>query len=231
MSVPIAIHFFNFRRTKRVYFTNVAFLKAVETQTSSFRKIKHWLVLAARVLAVVCLVLAFAQPFLPGKNELGISRQGITSLYLDNSYSMQNEENTKRYLDIATGRLGDLLAVFRNATSLQLLTNDFSAPEQALATADKVRDRLTTIGLSHTPRTLSEVYRRQQNLMARHTTAGQNQLFWFSDFQKSTVGDLSKLTVDSTNRAVHRTRAGYPREEYFRGFGLAQYALYPRIAE
>ena len=106
VSVPIAIHFFNFRRTKRVYFTNVAFLKAVETQTSSFRKIKHWLILAARVLAVACLVLAFAQPFLPGKNKLGISRQGVTSLYLDNSYSMQNEENNKRYLDIATGRLG-----------------------------------------------------------------------------------------------------------------------------
>jgi hypothetical protein len=200
VSVPIAIHFFNFRRTKRVYFTNVAFLKAVETQTSSFRKIKHWLILAARVLAVACLVLAFAQPFLPGKSELGISRQGVTSMYLDNSYSMQNEENTKRYLDIATGRLGNLLAVFRNATSLQLLTNDFSAPEQALATADKVRDRLTTIGLSHTPRTLSEVYRRQQNLMSRHATAGQNQLFWFSDFQKSTVGDFSKINVDSTNR-------------------------------
>ncbi len=200
VSVPIAIHFFNFRRTKRVFFTNVAFLKAVETQTSSFRKIKHWLILAARVLAIACLVLAFAQPFLAGKNEMGISRQGVTSLYLDNSYSMQNEENNKRYLDIATGRLGDLLGLFRNATSLQLLTNEFSAQEQTLATSDKIRDRLTTIGLSHTPRTLTEVYRRQENLMARHRTAGQNQLFWFSDFQKSTVGDLSTLNVDSTNK-------------------------------
>ena len=200
VSVPIAIHFFNFRRTKRVYFTNVAFLKAVETQTSSFRKIKHWLILLARVLAVTCLVLAFAQPFLPSKSDLGISRQGVTSLYLDNSYSMQNEENGKRYLDIATGRLGDLMRVFRNATTLQLMTNDFSAPEQTLATADKIRDRLTTIGLSHTPRTLTEVYRRQQNLISRHATAGKNQLFWFSDFQKSTVGDLSKIAVDSTNR-------------------------------
>ncbi len=156
--------------------------------------------MAARVLAIACLVLAFAQPFLAGKSEMGISRQGVTSLYLDNSYSMQNEENSKRYIDIATGRLGDLLGLFRNATSLQLLTNDFTAQEQTLATADKIRDRLTTIGLSHTPRTLSDVYRRQENLMARHVTAGKNQLFWFSDFQKSTVGDLSKLSVDSTNK-------------------------------
>ena len=92
------------------------------------------------------------------------------------------------------------MAVFRNATSLQLLTNDFSASEQALATSDKIRDRLTTVGLSHTPRSFTEVYRRQQNIMARHATAGKNQLFWFSDFQKSTAGDLSKLNVDSTNQ-------------------------------
>lgn len=154
----------------------------------------------ARVLAVACLVLAFAQPFLPGKSEMGLSRQGVTSLYLDNSYSMQNEENNKRYLDIATGRLGELLGVFKNATSLQLLTNDFSAQEQSLSTGDKIRDRLTTINLSHTPRSMQEVYRRQQNLMARHVNAGKNQLFWFSDFQKSTAGDLASLSIDSTDR-------------------------------
>ncbi|WP_207505095.1 BatA domain-containing protein [Telluribacter humicola] len=200
VAVPIAIHFFNFRRTKRVYFTNVAFLRAVETQTSSFRKIKHWLILAARVLAIVCLVLAFAQPFLPSRSNIAVDRRGVTSLYLDNSYSMQNELNNKRYLDIATGRLSDLMGVFKNATSMQLVTNDFSAQEQGLSPADKIRDRLTTIGLSHTPRSLSDVYRRQENLMAQHRNAGQNQLFWVSDFQKSTVGDLSNLKVDSTNR-------------------------------
>ncbi|GAB2791839.1 BatA and WFA domain-containing protein [Rhabdobacter roseus] len=200
VSIPIAIHFFNFRRTKRVYFTNVAFLKAVDTQTSSFRQIKHWLVLAARVLAIACLALAFAQPFLPSQSESGIDRRGVTSLYLDNSYSMQNEQNNKRYLDIATGRLSDLMGIFRNATSLQLVTNDFSAAEQALHPSDKIRDRLTTIGLSHTPRSFEQVYRRQQNLMDRYRTAAPNQLFWFSDFQKSTSGDLSALELDSTDR-------------------------------
>jgi hypothetical protein len=198
--IPIAIHIFNFRRTKRVFFTNVAFLKAVETQTRSIRKIKHWLILAARSLAVICLVLAFAQPFLPGKNNTAAERKGITSLYLDNSFSMQNESNSKRYLDIATSRLNDLLGLFKNASSLQLVTNDFSAQEQGLYPADKIRDRFTTIGLSHTPRTLEQVYKRQESLASRHQSAGKNQFFWFSDFQKSTSGDLSKLKTDTVNQ-------------------------------
>lgn len=200
ITVPVAIHIFNFRRTKRVYFTNVAFLKAVETQTKSIWQIKHWLVLAARILAIACLALAFAQPFIPAESNMAVDRQGITSLYLDNSLSMESELNNKRYLDIATGRLGDLLGLFRNATSLQLVTNDFSAQEQGLYPAEKLRDRLTTIGLSGTPRTLDQVYKRQENLMARHSFSGKNQLFWFSDFQKSTAGDLSAIQADSTNQ-------------------------------
>lgn len=200
ISVPIAVHIFNFRRTKRVYFTNVAFLKAVETQTRSIRQIKHWLVLAARVLAVACLAFAFSQPFIPAESNVAVDRRGITSLYLDNSLSMESELNNKRYLDIATGRLGDLLGLFKNATSLQLVTNDFSAQEQGLYPAEKLRDRLTTIGLSGTPRTLEQVYKRQQNLIARHSQSGKNQLFWFSDFQKSTAGDLSAIQTDSTNQ-------------------------------
>lgn len=200
ISVPIAVHIFNFRRTKRVYFTNVAFLKAVETQTKSIRQIKHWLVMASRILAIVCLAFAFSQPFIPAESNVSVDRRGITSLYLDNSLSMESELNNKRYLDIATGRLSDLLGLFKNATSLQLVTNDFSSQEQGLYPAEKLRDRLTTIGLSGTPRTLEQVYKRQQNLIARHSQSGKNQLFWFSDFQKSTAGNLSAIQTDSTNR-------------------------------
>ncbi|UHG90190.1 BatA domain-containing protein [Spirosoma oryzicola] len=200
VSVPIAIHLFNFRRTRRVFFTNVALLRTVQTETKSFRRLKHWLILVARCLFLICLVLAFAQPFIPSKNKLGLSRQGVTSLYLDNSYSMQNERNTKRYLDIATGRLDELLTLFRNATSLQLLTNDFSTAEQQTGSAESVRDRVTSVRFAHTPRTLETVYRRQRNLLTSLNPGGRNQLFWFSDFQKSTVGDLSRLTIDTTDR-------------------------------
>lgn len=199
-AVPIAIHLFNFRRTRRVFFTNVALLKTVQTETKSFRRLKHWLILLARVLFLACLVLAFAQPFLPSQSRLGLSRQGTTSLYLDNSYSMQNEQNEKRYLDIATSKLDQLLTLFRNATSLQMLTNDFSAQEQQIGSAEAIRDRVTSVRFAHTSRPLESVYKRQRNLLASLNPGGRNQLFWFSDFQKSTAGDLSRLKIDTTDQ-------------------------------
>ena len=200
--LPIAIHLFNFRRTRRVHFTKVAFLKDVKTRTSSIRRLKHWLVLAMRCLAIAALVVAFAQPIIPAEGDTIRDRQGLWSIYLDNSYSMQNEENGKRYLDIATGRLSDLLGLFSRSASLQLITNDFDAQEQSLSQADKIRDRLTTLGLSPTPRTLAEVYQRQRNLAARHAEPVGNQFFWLSDFQKSTVGNLSDLSIDTTDHLV-----------------------------
>lgn len=200
VGIPIAIHLFNFRRTRRIYFSNVSLLKTVEMETSSFRRLKQYLILATRVLAIAALALAFAQPYLPSPNKSGTNAQSVTSAYVDNSFSMQNEDNNQRYLDIATGKLDQLLTLFRNATRLQLLTNDFDAQEQQLTTTERIKDRLTTLKLSHTPRTLSSIYKRQTNILARHAGSGKNQLFWFSDFQKSTAGDLTKIKVDSSNR-------------------------------
>lgn len=204
LAVPIAIHLFNFRRTRRVYFTNVALLQTVQTTTRSFRRLRDWLILLARCLFLAALVAAFAQPFIPSKSSLGLSRQGATSLYIDNSFSMQNEEANnaphRRYIDIAVGKLDQLLTLFKNATSLQLLTNDFSADEQQTATAEAIRDRLASVKLAHTPRTLEAVYRRQRNLLSSTGRGGTHQLFWFSDFQKSTAGDISRLKIDTADR-------------------------------
>lgn len=199
-AIPVLVHLFNFRRTKRVYFTNVAFLKQVNTTTSSFRRLKHLLIMAARMLFVAALVLAFAQPYLPAANRNGLGGVGIISFYVDNSLSMQNEVDNKRYLDLAATKLDELLGVFRNATNLQLVTNDFGSREHELNTSGQLKERLATVELSHTARSLDNVYRRQQSLLNKHNPKGGNQLFWFSDFQKSTVGDLSRLRTDTSSK-------------------------------
>ena len=40
IAIPIVIHLFNFRRFKKVYFSNVQFLKEVQEQNSSREKLK-----------------------------------------------------------------------------------------------------------------------------------------------------------------------------------------------
>jgi Aerotolerance regulator N-terminal len=199
-AIPVIIHLFNFRRTKKILFTNVAFLRAVNTTTSSFRRLKHLLIMAARMAFIACMVLAFAQPFLPSKSGKGVNSGGVASIYIDNSLSMQNELDKKSYLDKAIGKVEELLTAFPQGSQLQLVTNDFSSDEHSVANAQQIKDRTTSIKFTHTPRSFDNVVKRQANLASKHNSQGGNQYLWFSDFQKSTSGDLAKLKMDSTSR-------------------------------
>ena len=199
-SIPVIIHLFNFRRTKKVLFTNVAFLKSVNTTTSSFRRLKHLLIMAARMAFIAALVLAFAQPFLPSKSGKGVKAGGVASVYIDNSLSMQNELDKKTYLDKAIGKVEELLTAFPQGSQLQLVTNDFSSDEHSVGNTQTIKDRTTTVKFTHTPRTFDNILKRQASLASKHNSQGGNQYLWFSDFQKSTSGDLSKLKLDSTSR-------------------------------
>ena len=94
--VPILVHLFQLRRFKKEYFTNVRFLKALSIQTRKSSKIKKWLLLACRLLVLIFIILAFAQPFFESKDSKNASNE--LYIILDNSFSMQ-----------AKGKKGELL--------------------------------------------------------------------------------------------------------------------------
>src|SRR5690349_16450291 len=102
VAVPIIIHLFNFRRYKKVYFTNVKFLKELQQESKSKSRLKEILILIARCLAITCLVLAFCQPVIPDKNNTQ-KTSGATaiSLYIDNSFSMVNITKQGPLFDLA----------------------------------------------------------------------------------------------------------------------------------
>lgn len=201
LAIPIAIHLFNFRRVKRVYFTNVVLLKDVKTETNSFRRIKQFLILLARLGFVAALVLAFAQPFIPSKNQKAIQNlSGLVGIYLDNSYSMQSELGNDKYFDLASVYISDLVKVFPKEARFQLITNDFENKEQFPIAAKEVTDRLTETQYSNAYRDFASLYRRQSSLLSRYSNNKKNQVFWFSDFQKSTAGDLNKVKLDTNNQ-------------------------------
>ena len=87
IAIPIIIHLFNFRKFKKVYFSNVRFLKSIEQQTASRQNLKNLLVLAARILAITFLVFAFARPYI-ARDDAKVSARQVASIYIDNSYSM-----------------------------------------------------------------------------------------------------------------------------------------------
>ncbi|HMR43647.1 MAG TPA: BatA domain-containing protein, partial [Saprospiraceae bacterium] len=77
LALPIIIHLFYFRRFKKVYFTNVRFLKEIKEETSNRQKLRNLLVLAMRLLALAFLVFAFAQPFIPQDQDVAKGKKAV----------------------------------------------------------------------------------------------------------------------------------------------------------
>ncbi len=84
--IPLFIHLFRLQRFKKEAFTNVRFLKKIELESRKSSRLKKWLILLSRMLALAALIIAFSQPFI-NKNE-GL-QQRKTIIYLDNSMSLQ----------------------------------------------------------------------------------------------------------------------------------------------
>ena len=136
IAIPIIIHLFNFRKYKKVYFTNVQFLKELKQESDSKSKLKEWLILAMRILAVACLVFAFAQPFIPGKTKVVQGEKAI-SIYIDNSFSMESTNKTGTLLENAKQYATEIANTFNASDKFQLLTNDFEGKHQRLISKEE----------------------------------------------------------------------------------------------
>jgi Aerotolerance regulator N-terminal len=179
LSIPIIIHLFNFRKTTRIYFSNTRLLKQVKQETTQKRKLKQYLVLASRLLLILFFVLAFAQPFIPATEQLSAGKNKI--IYLDNSYSMTLPVEEKfRAFDAATAFVQEISEVFPPDTRYQLITNDFAPFSNSYKTKSEVLDLLAQLRLSPISRQASEISSRMQTFT--------DEVFWISDFQRSTWG-------------------------------------------
>ena len=197
IAIPIIVHLFYFRRFKKIYFTNVRFLREVKEETSSRTRLKHLLVLCSRILAVIFLVLAFAQPFIP-KKDTEIKR-GIkaVSLFIDNSFSMSSLSQDVPLLEKAKQRAREIVAAYNVEDEFQILTNDFEARHQRLVSKEDALGWIDEVSISPEVKELSRTLTRQKQ--ALNTTATTNKVsYLISDFQKNITDFEGQQLQDTT---------------------------------
>ncbi|WP_293744438.1 BatA domain-containing protein [uncultured Pedobacter sp.] len=182
VAIPVIIHLFNFRKFKKVYFSNVQLLKEVEQQNSSKEKLKNLLILASRILAIIFLVLAFAQPYIPAHNQKATALNNIVSIYIDNSYSMEAVNKDGSLLDESKRRAKELVKGFGINDRFQLLTNDFEGKHQRLLNEEAFLKALDEVKISAASRNLQQILNRQENVLSG---AENKYSFLISDFQKN----------------------------------------------
>ena len=182
IAIPIVIHLFNFRRYKTIYFSRVAFLKEVTEDSRSGNKLKHLLVLLSRILAIICLVTAFAQPFIPKDNSQ--NTENVTSIYIDNSYSMQAEGKDGNLLNEVKNKAIDIIKSLDPNEKVNLITTDLLSKHQRFYSKSEVIEMVKEIDFSAKSTPLSSALNLQADLLLGLEEKANERIFIFSDFQR-----------------------------------------------
>jgi hypothetical protein len=199
IAIPIIIHLFHFRRFKKVYFTNVRFLREVKEETANRSRLRNLLVLLMRILAIAFLVFAFAQPFIPQDNATVRAGQKAVSVYVDNSFSMDARTADVPLLEKAKERARQIVMAYNVDDEFQILTCDFEGRHQRLVSQEDALQLIDEIKPTFAVKTAQKVMDKQRQTLS--TAKAANKLIYFiSDFQKN-VTDLE--TVQDTTVEVN----------------------------
>lgn len=164
LSIPLLIHLFNLRRPKTVFFSNTRFLKALEEQTKSIKKLRYWLILSLRSLALAALVLAFTLPYQESDAIASQKRQTTVHIYIDNSLSMQAEGPQGSLFNQARLYANNLLKSLPEEMQVQLITNDFLPRYQRFYGATEARELIRALNFSASFKSVPQIIKRFQSL-------------------------------------------------------------------
>ena len=196
VALPVIIHLFNFRRYRKVYFSNVDRLSELHVEQRRRSQVRQWLVLAARVAAIALLVLAFAQPVVPQRAATVRTGSTAVSIYVDNSFSMDNATSDGSLLDEARRRIREVAEAYAPGDRFQLMTNDMRGSEMRWLSRDELLTALDEVALSAAAPMMSTVATRQHDFLGQ-SGARNRHAYMVSDFQQTTA-DVELLPADSS---------------------------------
>lgn len=200
LAVPIIVHFFNLQRPKLVLFSNVAFVKEVQKNVVRRLKLRQWLLLLARLLAVAAAVLAFANPVWVSQQNKMLRGNRSVAVVIDNSCSMTAGNEKGAYLQQATSLAKSIVNTYTTQDEFLLMQtgnltfhHNFVEKEEVLEELQKTAIRQKVCTQNQILNSIAPIFERSNNKI--------RELYFLSDFQTSTVlSDTQqlKLALDTT---------------------------------
>lgn len=195
VAIPVVVHLFNFRRYKKVYFSNVERLEQLQSETRRQSTLRQLLIMFARILAIVFLVLAFARPVIPNKNSALRSGSNDVSIYIDNSFSMESNGGDGTLLELAKTKAREIVAAYGPTDRFQLLTNNVEGRHFHWLSKDEMLSMIDEVDAGSATLPISTLLEKQFEFLKSGRGNNRN-AYVISDFQTS-VSDFDAFPTDS----------------------------------
>jgi hypothetical protein len=195
--IPIVIHLFSFRKFQTVYFSNVNYLKNIRKESKKKSRIKHLLILLARILAIVSLVFAFSQPYIPLQKHTPRQAGAVVAVYIDNSFSMNALSTQGQLIEVARNKAIEIAGAHSPGTRFMLITNDMLPQHQHIFNKEQFIQQVSEIKSSPKSIPLSMIQEKLISQVSREEPHTGFTTFYLSDFQKNST-DLMNFSSDTT---------------------------------
>ena len=186
VAIPILVHLFNFRRYRKVYFSNVQMLQSIHKKTKKQSELKHLVILFTRILAIIAVVFAFAHPIIPNKqSNTNKQEHQYVSIYLDNSFSMTHIGENGTLLNEAQNMALGILESYENSDYFHLITNDMLGQHHRWFNKMEMTQNIMEAQAIHLQQSLADILQREAMLREQVSTNKKAVLYLLSDFQKN----------------------------------------------
>ena len=195
LAIPIIIHLFSLRKHKTVYFSNVGFLKQIREKKSHINQLQKRLLLLIRLLALSAIILAFCEPYI-SKNEIVEKEQNIIGIYIDNSFSMEAENEKGILIEQAKNRARNILNAHKGKDKFIFISNDLQGKHQRILDAKNCLLAIDEVRIKAPVLNLESILNRW-NVLKQNEINTKAELYLISDFQKSNF-PIDFFTKDSS---------------------------------
>ena len=183
LAIPIIIHLFSFQKHKIVQFSNVAFLKQIRQKKSNITKLQKLLLLLTRLLLISAIILAFCEPYI-SNNEEAIENKKIIGIYIDNSFSMNAENEKGRLIDQAKNNARNILNAHKESDEFIFLSNELQGKHQRILDYNNCLKAIDQTSIEAQVLEINTVINRW-NTLKQNEINTKSELFIISDFQKT----------------------------------------------
>ncbi|MEM1354035.1 MAG: BatA and WFA domain-containing protein [Planctomycetota bacterium] len=196
VSLPVIAHLLNRKASRRLVFPDLALLRACSASQSSLFKLRRWIVLILRALAVLLIVLAFAQPLWsdqPGAAAQG-DRGSAVVMLVDRSLSVGTQGGGVLGVEATRAQADQVLAEMVSGVELANVVYADANPSAALPSMttnlNVLRQELDRLEVTPQRADLASALGLAGSLLHEQTGGAGGQLVVVSDLQQTNWQDL-----------------------------------------
>jgi hypothetical protein len=233
-SIPIIIHLLNLRKLKKIEFSTLQFLKELQKNKIRKIKIKQWLLLAIRVLIILCIVTAFARPTLVGVSIGGTTSAAKTTavFILDDTFSMSVVDQNGSYFNQAKETIKNILTQFEEGDEFGLVLVSHQPDEiEMTSNLSKFRQEVDAANISFASGKLNNAIIKSAQLIGDAKNFNK-EIYILTDFQKGRLANDDEILdlKEQLGEQVRLYSFNYSGKEVF-NFGIDELKINTQIFE